>query len=86
MFEGIPVSALSGVTGWTLAGALFILMMVGKIVSVRTVEREANLRQQYIDRLEKEADRWHTAYETKSAQLSSILKEYDRTHPMGPAA
>lgn len=84
MIDGLPLAGFSELSGWALAALLFVLMAVGRIVSVRTLEREAKFYQRYIDRVEKEAEQWRTAHGTLSAQLSSILDQYQHVRPPTP--
>lgn len=66
-------------SGWALAGALFLSMMTGLMVPLRTVRREQAL-------LEKEADAWRKAHDTEAAQLGVILAELRSRLPSIPPA
>jgi hypothetical protein len=79
--EGLPLGVIGDLSGWALAGLLFVLMATGRLVSVRTLEREQRL-------LEQVADNWRAAHDTEAAQLSVILEELRRvrTSTREPAA
>lgn len=71
MLEGLTLGVIGDLSGWALAALLFVLMATGRLVSVRTLEREQRL-------LEKAAAEWKSAHDTEAAQLAAILEEMRR--------
>lgn len=68
---------VADLSGWALAALLFVMMASGRLVSVRTVEREQAL-------LERVAEGWKAAHDTEQAQLGLILTEI-RSRLPGPS-
>lgn len=73
MLDDLPLSVVGNLSGWSLAALLFVLMAIGRVVSVRTVEREQAL-------LAQAAADWRAAHElsekarqVQAAQLDEIL-------------
>lgn len=75
MMDGlITADLLKGFSGWTLAGALFLLLALGRLVPLRTVRREQAL-------LEREAAAWKAAHDTEAEQLGLVLTELRKLVP-----
>jgi hypothetical protein len=76
MLDGVSLDLIKDLTGWSLAGLLFLLMATGRLVPLRTVRREQEM-------LEREASGWKAAHDTESAQLDAILIEVRKLLPQG---
>lgn len=74
MLDGVNLDVLKDLTGWSLAGLLFLLMALGRLVPLRTVRREQ-------EQLEREAKGWKAAHDTESAQLDTVLAELRKLVP-----
>lgn len=78
MVEGLSLELLRDVSGWSLAGLLFVMMAIGRLVPLRTVRREQAM-------LEREAAAWRAAHDTETEQLGKVLDELRRIVPVASA-
>lgn len=74
MVDGLSLELLRDVSGWSLAGLLFVMMAIGRLVPLRTVRREQAL-------LEREAAAWRAAHDTEAEQLARVLDELRKLVP-----
>lgn len=74
MFEELPIELISTLTPSALLGMCILFILVGRIVPLRSHERELSIRDQEIEYLRTALSTCHDAELHRSSQVSELLE------------